>query len=219
MLPVAATCVSIAALAVLLVADKRGSLPLRYASKPIASLGFIAVALAGGGATGGDYGPWILVGLIFGAGGDVALMFEGDRAFLAGLVSFLIGHLAYVVAFAHVVPVGAWATAPAIAPVVGAAVVAVYLWPHLGKMKLPVVVYVLVITAMAIGALAAVTTGERRLLDDDAALLLAVGALAFFASDIAVARQTFVASSFVNRAWGLPAYYGGQLLLAWSTLP
>ena len=43
---------------------------------------------------------------------------------------------------------------------------------------------------------------------------VAVGALAFTASDVAVARDRFVKNGFQNRAWGLPLYYGAQLLIA-----
>jgi uncharacterized membrane protein YhhN len=43
---------------------------------------------------------------------------------------------------------------------------------------------------------------------------VAVGALAFTASDIAVARNRFVRHEFLNRAWGLPLYYAAQLLIA-----
>ena len=43
---------------------------------------------------------------------------------------------------------------------------------------------------------------------------VAVGALAFTASDISVARDRFVRHQFINRAWGLPLYYAAQLLLA-----
>ena len=46
---------------------------------------------------------------------------------------------------------------------------------------------------------------------------IALGATAFFLSDIAVARNRFVAPGFTNRAWGLPLYYVGQVLLALST--
>ena len=48
------------------------------------------------------------------------------------------------------------------------------------------------------------------------AWIYGVGALAFAASDLSVARDRFVASSLVNKAWGLPVYYVAQLLLAWS---
>jgi uncharacterized membrane protein YhhN len=46
--------------------------------------------------------------------------------------------------------------------------------------------------------------------------LIAVGALLFAASDLSVARQAFIAPAWLNLAWGLPAYYAAQMLLAWS---
>jgi hypothetical protein len=36
------------------------------------------------------------------------------------------------------------------------------------------------------------------------------------ASDVAVARDRFVAPSVGNRLWGLPLYFVAQLLLAWT---
>jgi hypothetical protein len=38
----------------------------------------------------------------------------------------------------------------------------------------------------------------------------------FFVSDLAVARERFIEHTFLNKTWGLPLYYGGQLLLATS---
>lgn len=203
----------------LLVAERRGDRRLRYLTKPIASAGFIAVCAFGGGlgdSTG--YVPWVLAGLILGAGGDVALMFRGDRPFMAGLVSFLLGHLAYVVACAQLLPPGEWLVPHAVGPILCAALVTRYLWPHLGSMKVPVLLYVVTITVMVIGAIAVVLSDDRHALDDRRAIMLCAGALAFFASDISVARDRFVAPGFVNKAWGLPAYYGGQVLFAWSTV-
>jgi uncharacterized membrane protein YhhN len=43
---------------------------------------------------------------------------------------------------------------------------------------------------------------------------LAAGAVLFYLSDLAVARDRLVVKRFASRAWGLPAYYAGQLLLA-----
>ncbi len=209
--PVLFTALCLVGLAGTLAAERRGNKTARYIAKPLASLGFILVCATGGGFDQ-SYACWILAGLVLGAGGDVALMFESDRAFLAGLVSFLLGHAAYVVAFAVILAPDQWITLHMTAPIVGSVVVGLYLWPHLGSMKLPVLVYLVVITSMVIGAIAIVLG-----LGDDHAYLLGAGAIAFFASDIAVARDRFVAPGFVNRAWGLPAYYGGQLLLAWST--
>ena len=45
---------------------------------------------------------------------------------------------------------------------------------------------------------------------------LALGALAFAASDVSVARERFVAPAFANGAWGLPLYFAAQLVLAGS---
>ena len=42
------------------------------------------------------------------------------------------------------------------------------------------------------------------------------GAAMFCVSDLSVARDRFVSPGFVNGAWGLPLYFGGQLLLAAS---
>jgi len=44
----------------------------------------------------------------------------------------------------------------------------------------------------------------------------AVGALAFAVSDVAVARNRFVAPGPMNKAWGLPLYYAAQLAFALS---
>ena len=46
--------------------------------------------------------------------------------------------------------------------------------------------------------------------------MLLLGAVLFLLSDLSVARDRFVAPGFVNRLWGLPFYYGGQVLLAAS---
>jgi uncharacterized membrane protein YhhN len=45
---------------------------------------------------------------------------------------------------------------------------------------------------------------------------VALGAIAFTASDVSVARDRFVRNDFFNRAWGLPLYYCAQLLIALS---
>ena len=207
---------------VLLYAESKDRAGLKYAAKPIASLAFIMVAVVGGGLSGPsrEYVIWVVVGLVFGAGGDVALMLPQKRAFLIGLISFLIGHVAYIVACAILLAPGRWLSVHALAVVAVAAAVLVYLWPHLGKMKVPVIFYVLTISTMVVAATSVLRAGadDRGGASDELALLLALGAVFFFASDLAVARQRFVAPGFSNRAWGLPAYYGGQLLVAWSTI-
>ena len=45
---------------------------------------------------------------------------------------------------------------------------------------------------------------------------IAIIAVAFFLSDLTVARDRFVAREAVNRLVGLPLYYTGQFAIAWS---
>ncbi|MBW2297136.1 MAG: lysoplasmalogenase, partial [Deltaproteobacteria bacterium] len=42
------------------------------------------------------------------------------------------------------------------------------------------------------------------------------GALSFYVSDLFVARDRFLKNESLNRLLGLPLYYGGQFLLAFS---
>jgi uncharacterized membrane protein YhhN len=216
--PLLATAFTVLMVAVLLGAERRGDRRWRAVAKPLASLGFVAVPVVGGG-LGHPMAPWIIAGLVLGMAGDVLLLAHDKRAFLAGLSIFLLGHVAYVVAFAHQVAPARWISAPmmivAIPVAALAAVVVRWLWPHLGAMKVPVLAYVAVIATMLLGGVA---TARWSLLGEHARLLIAAGAALFFASDLAVARDRFVAAGFVNRAWGLPTYYAGQLLLAWSLL-
>ncbi len=84
-----------------------------------------------------------------------------------------------------------------------------WLWPHLKPFYRPAVTaYVVALVAMAAAAIAATYVGgDWR---------YAAGALAFAASDVAVARHRFVAPGPANKAWGLPLYYAAQLLFALS---
>jgi len=182
---------------------------VRAVSKPFASLGFIVAAI-GFGAIESRYGNIILIGLILGAIGDVCLLGKAKKFFIAGLVSFLLGHVAYVVAFSSL-PISVPQTLIA-AAVVAAVMVAIARWvfPHAPDMRVPIGVYMLVIAAMCAVAIGAGAAG--------APWMIPVGAVMFTASDISVVRDRFVAPGFVNRLWGLPLYYAAQLIIAWSIL-
>ena len=218
-----AMAASAAACALLVVAEARANKAARYAAKAIASASFVAVPWLGGalarGWNAGSLPSWIALGLVFGALGDLALLGHSRRAFLVGLVAFLFGHIAYVVGAAAVVDPAAWLNAAgwvALVPLIVGAIALRWLWPHLGRLRIAVIAYVLVIIAMVIAALA-LARGSNLPTATRAAFV--VGAVLFFASDLAVARNRFVAPGFVNHAWGLPAYYAGQLLIAWAALP
>ena len=159
------------------------------------------------------YFRFMLIGMIFCLGGDVFLALPGKKMFLCGLVSFLLGHVFYTTAFFGTAGANEWTvTGLAISALAGAAV---FLWlrPHLGAMKIPVVFYILVITAMVVGAWSMAGAGDLQPAGRIAAF---VGALAFYVSDIFVARQRFLKAESVNRLIGLPLYYSGQFMLAFS---
>lgn len=179
----------------------------RGVAKMLASTGFILMAFAAG-ALKSRYGIAILVGLFFSWWGDLFLIFHST--FLYGLVAFLLGHVAYAVAFCL------WGinvrTSALTAALVVVPVFFVFQWlnPHLGDMRLPVYAYMLVITLMVI--LSAGATGQHG------TLLMLVAALLFWVSDLCVARQRFVTDSDWNALIGLPLYFGGQMVFAWSIL-
>ena len=195
------------AVCALLIAEWRDSRIGVWIAKPLASVGFVAVALLGG-ASESIYGRSVLVGLCLCVVGDVLLIPRANgKTFLLGIGSFALGHVAYAWAF--------YARSPQLGPsVIAFAIMAVivgttlrWLAPHLpADMRVPVRVYMVVIAtmvALAVGASA--TTGELR---------MAVGAAAFAASDLSVARERFVRPNLNNLLWGLPLYYAAQLVLA-----
>lgn len=198
-----------AAFVVALVWSETTDTRIRYATKPAASACFLLTALAAG-AFDSAYGTWVFVALLLSAAGDVALLGSGRGSFLAGLVSFLLGHVAYAIAFGVRGLDAAWTVLGALAMVAPFVVVLRWLLPYAAEMRAPVTAYALVISTMV--ALAAGTFA----FDADPRILVA--AVAFWVSDIAVARNQFVAPGPTNRLWGLPLYYGAQFLFAWTVV-
>lgn len=180
-----------------LLAEARGATVPRAVTKVAASLCFVLLALTRG--VDGAFERGILAGLALSVVGDTLLLSARRPAFLAGLVAFLLAHVAYALSFATVAGPIWWAVVPIVAAI---GVVLGWLWPHLGPMRAPVVGYCLVISAMLWLALG-VGRAEVRL-----------GAALFYVSDLFVARDRFVRPGFANRLVGLPLYYAAQVLLA-----
>lgn len=199
---------SLVAMLGMIEAERRESAVGRAVTKLTASTAFVAAAVAAG-ALDSRYGTWILIALVLSWLGDACLLSKAKAWFLGGLVAFLLGHVAFGVAF---VVRGFDPVSLAMAMggmVVPAIVVGRWLIPRVeGKMRGPVMAYMLVITAMVALAVSTVTLwGNGWIL---------VAAVSFYLSDLAVARDRFVAPGFNNRLWGLPLYYGAQVLFAWT---
>ncbi len=204
--------VMIVLVAALLRVVRSGPAWAEWLVKPAAALTFVVSGglWAGlGSGTSTPFGRVMVAGLCLAALGDVLLIPKDPRAFLAGLVAFLLGHVAYAIAFV-IRGVDLTATAVALLLLALAAVpVLRWLWPSVGpRMRAPVAAYVVVITGMV--ALAAGTARQGG-------VWLLVGATAFYLSDLAVARHQFVKRELANRMWGLPLYFFAQLLLAAQT--
>lgn len=155
----------------------------------------------------------ILIGLVFCLAGDVLLAFSSAWTFRTGLVSFLIGHIFYLTAFLRFYHFGGYFVIAALTATIAAIIIYLKLLPYLGAMKIPVLAYICVISLMLT---IAVTAGAGGVLSHKASLLIISGAFLFYLSDIFVAKNRFIGKHFINRLIGLPLYYAGQFLLAFS---
>lgn len=151
----------------------------------------------------------IVIGLIFSLFGDIFLMFP-EKRFVPGLVSFLIAHLFYIAGFIHQSQ-SIWYWPSAIPFILYGIVIVSVLYPGLGKLKGPVLAYVLVILAMGWQAV-------NHWLDqpDQLRLMAAVGAVIFMISDSLIALDKFKEPFKRSRMYIMTTYYFSQWLIALS---
>jgi uncharacterized membrane protein YhhN len=161
----------------------RGDKRLEYLCKPGALAALIGVALTLDPAHG-DVRAWFVLALALSLAGDVFLMLPSDR-FVAGLASFLLAHVAYVIGLTrHGGSAGTVALAAipvvAIVGLLGARFLRAARAAGHDELVGPLVAYMAVIAAMVTCALA---SGNA---------LAAVGAVLFMASDSLIAETRFV---------------------------
>ncbi len=177
-------------------------------AKVIASSSFIATALSVG-ALKHRFGQILFAGLVLSLCGDLFLTGVSQRAFMLGLASFLLAHLAYIVAFSVLGLNHKWMLFAAIPVIAIAVLVAAWLAPHTPpELAMPVRVYTIVISVMVIAAVGSKGAGGPT--------LAVIGALLFYTSDLSVAAQRLVEMDLPTYVLGLPLYYAGQLCLALS---
>jgi len=172
---------------------------------------------------------WTLAALAFSWGGDVLLLFA-DRSegwFIAGLGSFLLGHLCYIQAFRQgpflfapttfgeqapergLRPI-AWTALPVLA---FAGFLIWTIWPYLGEMAVPVSIYALVIASMAVAAL----NRYRKVPSASFGMVLA-GALIFVVSDSTIAWNKFYQPFDAAGPAIMVTYLTAQLLITAGVL-
>lgn len=199
-------------LLLLLFYEKREGGKSRLITKTILSSLFVSVAFLQSSSLP-DYSFYIVGGLLLCFIGDVCLALPGEKAFRAGLVAFLLGHIFYGIAFSRLIGLSAWFSPAAILFWLFSLLAFLWLRPHLKAMLVPVGIYILVITSMVTGAWA-VFIGTS--LSFGGRCFVLAGAFLFYFSDLFVARNQFVKPGFIHRLIGLPLYYLGQFLLAFS---
>lgn len=168
------------------------------------------VVVTGSGAAGSKYAALVAIGLLLSSVGDVSLAFP--TGFIAGLSAFLLAHCFYVAAFAGEAGasrVGMLAL-PAIVVVAGGMLA--YLWPHIARLRIPVVVYVAALAAMVWCAIARAGTPSPPA----GAVVAAVGAVSFLVSDGVLSIDRFARPFAAAHAVVMVTYYLAQALIAAS---
>ncbi|MFT3818920.1 MAG: lysoplasmalogenase [Rubrivivax sp.] len=188
---------------------------LNFVFKPLATVLIIAFAWPRGRGTP-TARRWVLAGLVLSLAGDVALLWP-RQGFVPGLLSFLLAHLAYLVAFTRAQPLAArrW---PFVAYALLAGVVlATSLWSGVpAPLRTPVLAYVACLVAMA--AQAAVVWRARPA--DPAGRRLALGGALFLLSDALLAANRFALVLPLASLWILAPYWTAQVCIAsWLAPP
>jgi uncharacterized membrane protein YhhN len=143
--------------------------------------------------------------LAFGGVGDVALLGSSEAAFTAGLVSFLAGHVAWIIALRQRPGGGRLRARPALAVphVTAFGALNAYLWQRTGKDRIPVIVYSAALLAMSLVAL------------DSGSPKTAAGGALFLVSDALLALEKFGGLHLpANEGLVMAAYTSAQALLA-----
>lgn len=179
-----------------------------YLLKPLTTLLILGAAASAEGADAA-YRNGVCLALVLSLCGDIALMREGNAAFMAGLGSFLLAHGLFVWVFLAdgVLAPPVWCGLV----LVGAVTFLVWLLPKTGPLRLPVVVYAAALVAMSL-----VAAGRAELRQDGSGLLAMLGALVFLVSDGALAIRQFSGPYLRAQLLILLTYWGAIGLLAAS---
>jgi uncharacterized membrane protein YhhN len=156
---------------------------------------------------------WFTLGLIFCMAGDIFLMLPWDL-FIFGLIAFLVGQICYVFGFNTTAPyLNLWG----VFLVIMLGLYMGWLYPKLSKsltdqgkqvMKIPVLIYAVVISAMLYSAL---MTWTRPGWIVASALSVSIGALLFYSSDSMLAWDRFVQPLSHARLRVMVTYHLGQI--------
>jgi alkenylglycerophosphocholine/alkenylglycerophosphoethanolamine hydrolase len=191
-------------------ADKKWK-AIEYVTKPatmLALFGWIWQSTGLGGTM-----LWFTLGAVFCMAGDVFLMLPWDM-FIFGLLAFLLGHVCYMVGLNNTAPyINLWGGLL----IILLGIYLLWLYPKLanglsanGKMglKVPVLIYSLVISLMVYSALMTWTRPSWSMVS---AIFVSLGAVLFYASDSMLAWDRFLKPLPHARLWVMVTYHLGQI--------
>ncbi len=148
-------------------------------------------------ASSGNRSTVVVSALFFSFAGDTALMFESSDSlfFIAGLIAFLISHVLYILAYrqhqrddaASDALQGIQKLRFAFPVVLAGTGLVVVLYPVLGDLKFPVMIYALVMVIMVLNALFRLGRTSAKSFQ-----LVVAGAVAFMVSDSLLAINKFL---------------------------
>jgi uncharacterized membrane protein YhhN len=189
--------------------DYRGPRLLVYVYRPLTIFFIIGIVTQVKNPAHPAYKILIIAGLGLSLCGDCFMMLKKKRV-MEGMLSFLLAHLFYIAAF--LIEAQPRFKALLVLPLlIYAAIMLSVLLPRLGKMRVPVAVYILAITAMA-----AIASGRHIKVQSSKTLLALCGALLFVASDSVWAVNRFVKPFKAAQAVILSTYFVSQWLIAMS---
>jgi uncharacterized membrane protein YhhN len=183
-----------------------------YVFKPLTTILILLIACMADASLSTSYQRLILLGLLFSLAGDVFLMLPKDR-FIFGLVSFLIAHVFYIGAFTYEAGLSFTVWITGIILLIGILLAALVL-PYAGRMKLPVLFYMVIILFMAWRAWEWFHSNGRT-----NSMPAAAGASLFVLSDFLLAWNRFRRPFRSAEAVKLSAYFAAQWLIAISVRP
>lgn len=181
---------------------------LHFVCKPLLMPALILLITLSASLHAYPYKNLVITALFFSWLGDCALLFgEKPGFFIAGLLSFLIAHIFYIIFFSKHKPSSSenwfihhlWLALPVI---IYSVALLYYLLPMLGVMKIPVAVYTSVITIMLLKAMALKNGVSKQ-----SYWWLVFGALFFVISDSALAINRF-AKPFAQSSFVIMITYG-----------
>jgi uncharacterized membrane protein YhhN len=162
---------------------------------------------------------WFALGLAFSLAGDVFLMLPKEQ-FIAGLVSFLLAHVAYIIGLRPRLPADLPTLSIALGLALIVALTAAQIYRRIaaglragGKPGLrgPVLAYTVVISLMLFSAMLTLLNDSWLSIH---AVLVCLGAALFFLSDTILAWNKFVSPLHYGRILNMASYHLGQLLIA-----